>query len=112
MTRAATVTALAALASGVATPALAAPVDAGAEPGQPLTLVETLLLFVGAPLGLFVLISLFVVAPSVIRGGRQTSPGDAEPLWFGGPNRTEREEEPTTEAAGQPSAGGGASARW
>jgi hypothetical protein len=111
--RAGSVCLLAALVSGVASPALAAPVDAGAEPGEPLTLVETLLLFVGAPIGLFVLISLLAMAPSLVRSGRSSSLGWwSEPLWFGGPDKAELPAGEPAESASGSAAGGGASARW
>lgn len=116
---------------------LAAPPDAGAEPGPPLSMVETLLLYVGAPVGLFVLISLLTVAPSIVRSGRGTFGGWlSEPVWFGGPSDPHASAAPperagavesahasapasatgqataTGPAAASEQAGGGASARW
>jgi hypothetical protein len=99
----------------LAAPVLAAEPDAGAEPGAGMSVPETLLVFVGAPLGLFVLITLLVMAPSIARGGYKPSLGWwAEPVWFGGPadpyaalDRVEQGPALAPEAVG-----GGASARW
>jgi hypothetical protein len=100
--------------------------DDGDDPGRQLTALENLLLYVAAPLGLFLLISLLVLAPSIAKGPRYR-PGLswwAEPVWFGGPagpaaevavggsslgagdvESIMRAVEPTRD-------GGGASARW
>ena len=84
--------------------------DDGAEPGDGLSVLETLFWFVGLPLGLFVLIALLVSAPSMARGPRYR-PGLgwwAAPVWFNGPDEPDtavRQATPTTGA-------GGASARW
>lgn len=85
-------------------------VDDGTETGAGLTVVETLLWFVGLPLALFVGIALLAAAPSMARGPRYR-PGLgwwAAPVWFNGPEDADaavRRATPTT-------AGGGASARW
>ena len=94
-----------------ASPALAR--DDGEPSGTPLGAIETLLVFVGAPVGLFLLIAVLVLAPSMSRGPRYR-PGVgwwAAPIWFNGPGEHEnldavvRTATPTLD-------GGGASARW
>lgn len=84
--------------------------DDGSEPGDGLSVVETLLWFVGLPLLLFVVIALLVMAPSMARGPRYR-PGLgwwAAPVWFNGP-----EDADTAVRQATPSTGaGGASARW
>jgi hypothetical protein len=102
--------------------------DDGDDPGRQLTALENLLLYVAAPLGLFLLISLLVLAPSIAKRPRYR-PGLswwAEPVWFGGPASPAG---PAAEVAGGSSlgagdvesiiraveptrGGGGASARW
>ena len=89
---------------------LARVVDDGAEPGDGLSVLETLFWFVAVPGALFVGIALLVMAPAMARGPRYR-PGVgwwAAPVWFNGPedaDRAVREAAPTR-------AGGGASARW
>lgn len=84
--------------------------DDGQESGPGLTVLQTVLIFVGIPLALFVLIALLVSAPSMARGPRYR-PGLgwwAAPVWFNGPEDADtavRTATATTE-------GGGASARW
>jgi hypothetical protein len=82
------------------------------EEPEPMSTLTALLIFVGVPLLAFAVISLLVLAPSLIRGDRQQR-GVAswtEPAWFGsevqgtGPSRGELE-------AGETETGG-ASARW
>ena len=100
----------AALVLAPASAALAANVDDGQQPGGGLSVMQTLLIFVGIPALLFVVISLLVVAPSMARGPRYR-PGLgwwAAPVWFNGPPDADtavRTAAPTT-------GGGGASARW
>lgn len=88
--------------------------------------LHALLLFVGVPAGLFVLIALLVMAPSVAKGPRYR-PGLswwATPEWFGGP-ALDGEERPAIERGTGGSTAvsqvelsdatldeGGASARW
>ncbi len=50
-------------------------------------MLDTLLLFVGAPLLIVVVISLMVMAPSLTKGARFSpgQPWDAKPEWFGAP---------------------------
>jgi hypothetical protein len=76
-----------------------------------------LLLLFGAPLALFVVITLLVYLPSMRRGGSY-SPGQpwrSEPAWFGGPREGVEAIEPGAHAAvgaGETSAKGGTSGRW
>lgn len=50
-----------------------------------MSMLETLLVFVGIPLLVFVVISLLVLAPSLVKGTRFSpgQPWDAAPEWFG-----------------------------
>ena len=93
--------------------------------------LEAVLLFGGGTLGLVLVISFLVVAPSVMRGARQHPSGDvwSEPLWFGGPTgeldeggstqRRQLEAAPAGRGGqaegtgvGEQSSVGGAGARW
>jgi hypothetical protein len=98
----------------IASPAFAAiHRDDGDDPGPQLNVLQSLLLYIGAPLGLFLLISLLVVAPSIARGPRYR-PGLswwAEPVWFGGPAGSPADA-PTLSSVEPTRDGGGASARW
>jgi len=100
------------LSAVLASPAAAITRDDGDQPGAGLTALETLLWFVAVPAGLFVLISLLVIAPSAARGPRYR-PGSswwAAPVWFGGPQEADPD---AAVAAAQPTGErGGASARW
>ena len=71
---------------------------------------HAVLVLVGIPLALFVLITLAVVIPGLLRGERFTPGGQAtEDQWFGGPRQGTAElPAPDTEE----SKAGGASARW
>jgi hypothetical protein len=91
-------------------PALAVGRDDGSEPGDGLSVLETLLWFVAAPLALFAVIALLVSAPSMARGPRYR-PGVgwwAAPVWFNGPDDPDTAVRRATPTTG----GGGASARW
>ena len=108
----ATVVLLATLAAG--TPAyaatLAAHSDDGQQPGGGLSVVQTLLIFVGIPAAIFVAIVLLVSAPGMARGPRYR-PGLgwwAAPVWFNGPDDADAAVRTATATTG----GGGASARW
>lgn len=93
-----------------ASPASAVVRDDGTDSGDGLSVVETLLWFVGAPLVLFVAIVLLTNAPSMARGPRYR-PGLgwwAAPVWFNGPAEPDRAVRNATATTG----GGGASARW
>lgn len=87
--------------------------DDGELPGEGMSVIETLLWFVGAPVALFVLIALLVLAPSMSRGPRYR-PGVgwwAAPIWFNGP-ADEENLDAAVRAAVPTTDGGGASARW
>ena len=72
--------------------------------------VEAVLLLVGIPLLMFVVITLLVVVPGIVKGERFTPGGQAtEDQWFGGP-RQGTAELPAPDSEG--SHAGGASARW
>ncbi|MBA2768572.1 MAG: hypothetical protein H0U35_05480 [Sporichthyaceae bacterium] len=90
--------------------AWAAGVDDGAEPGDGLSVLETLLWFVGAPLALFAVIAVLVSAPSMARGPRYRPALGwwAAPVWFNGPDDADT----AVRRAVPTSGGGGASARW
>jgi hypothetical protein len=99
-----------------ATPAAAAVTllaahDDGEDPGPGLSVLQTIGIFVGIPLLIFMTIVVLVLAPSAARGPRYR-PGLgwwAAPVWFNGPDDAERA---VRESADSPSKGGGASARW
>lgn len=103
------------LSAAVATPLLvAAPAGADVPEGwsdpDPVPAMEALLVFAGVPLLLFVLITVAVYVPALVRGER-VAPGapTVENQWLGGPRKT------TSELAAPDSAeseAGGASARW
>lgn len=112
------------------TPALAREQDAGSDPGESLSPLATLLIFVGIPVGLFLLIVLLVSAGS-IAGGTRYRPDrvwDATPVEFGMPVEPATApvltrpagadaSEPRAVTSGGPpdddqSGGGGISARW
>jgi hypothetical protein len=88
----------------------AQPYDDGEVPSDGISNLETLLIFVGGPVLLFLVIALLVMAPSMARGPRYR-PGLgwwAAPVWFNGPDDADaavRRATPTTD-------GGGTSARW
>ena len=110
-TRVAAVSALALSTLAVASPAVAAPSVHALEngTGDGLSFLENVLIFAGIPLGLFCLITLLVLAPSIMRGGYKPSLGWwAEPVWFGGPSNPYEALEDVHETQ----EGGGASARW
>lgn len=92
-----------------ASPALARIQDDGADPGQGLTALETFLIFVGIPVGAFLLIALLVMAPSIARGPRYRADRRwaAQPQVFG-----VREDLDASDADEPAEEGGGASARW
>jgi hypothetical protein len=129
--RAATVGALAAVPLLLATPAFALHREAGDDPGQGMSVVATILTYVGIPLAIFCVIALLVLAPSIAKGNRYR-PHQlswwAAPVWFGGPtdavgdpadralSGTSLRELAAITASGAESveglAEGGASARW
>lgn len=72
--------------------------------------LQAVLLFVGVPLLLFVVITLLVVVPGIVKGERFTPGGQATAdQWFGGPVKGTAEL-PAPDA--EDSQAGGASARW
>ena len=96
-------------------PALAsAPEQWGPEPSVPR--LDALLVYLLIPVGLFLLITLLVYLPSMVRGAKY-QPGQAwrnEPEWFGGPRtgvEATDENQPSAERA-DAEGRGGASARW
>lgn len=116
------------VAVATASPAGATPPTTWPEP-EPLSKLDAILIFVGIPAGLFVVIALLVMAPSVAKGPRYR-PGLswwANPEWFGGP-AVEGESRPALESGRSERGGatavtqvalteadtseGGASARW
>jgi hypothetical protein len=115
--RAAVLTATTALLVLTTSPALAAVTvlagrDDGDDPGSGLTVVQTLGVFVGIPLGLFLVIAILAAAPGASRRPRYR-PGAgwwAAPVWFNGPDEAERRvRDGATPVSTE---GGGASARW
>ena len=109
--RSATVAVTTALVLFSPTPAFAAAnPDDGGESGAGLSVLETLLYFVGIPAALFLAIVVLVSAPSRARGPRYR-PGLgwwAAPVWFNGPAEPDSAVRNATATTG----GGGASARW
>ncbi len=90
--------------------AYAANQDDGQQTGGGLSVIQTLLIFVGIPSALFVTIALLASAPSMARGPRYR-PGLgwwAAPVWFNGPDDADAAVRRATASTG----GGGASARW
>jgi hypothetical protein len=97
--------------AGAAVTVLANAHDDGEDPGPGLSVLQTLGIFVGIPVLLFVVIAVLVAAPSAARGPRYR-PGVgwwAAPVWFNGPDDAERA---VRASAGSANDGGGASARW
>lgn len=87
--------------------------DDGEPPGEAMGAIETLLVFVGIPLGLTLLIVLLVYAPSMARGPKYR-PGVgwwAAPIWFNGP-ADDSNLDAAVRVAIPTADGGGASARW
>ncbi len=107
--RTAVVLAASAAVVGLAAPANADVPEGWADPYH-VSGLHSLLIFVGIPLLLFLLITLAVYAPALIRGER-VKPGApaVEDQWFGGPRKgTSELAAPDTEE----SKAGGASGRW
>lgn len=98
--------------------------DDGDDPGEGISALKVVGIFIGGPIGLFLLIALVVSIPSMIRGPKYR-PGkdwDATPEWYGAPADGEEQaalqpgrEHPeltgTVTESGE-SDGGGTSARW
>jgi len=90
----------------LASPALADVPDGWAEP-EAVTLMRALLVYVFAPAGLVLLITLLSLAPSLAKGERP-GVGPAEDQWFGGP----RDGAHQLESRSSGSTTGGASGSW
>lgn len=93
-----------------AAPALA--INDGEEPDRGLNAMQTVLIYLGAPVVLLLLIAAFAVLPGLTRRGRYR-PGISwqhSPIWFGGPDRPEE----ALASAGSVEIGkvGGVSAQW
>ncbi|WP_194908362.1 aa3-type cytochrome oxidase subunit CtaJ [Catenulispora rubra] len=122
--RTATLGSLAAVPLLLASPAFALHRDAGDDPGQGMSAVATILVYIGIPAAIFCVIALLVLAPSIARGNRYR-PHQlswwAAPVWFGGP-RDEHGEAADRALTGtslkeltaysEAQTEGGASARW
>ncbi len=105
----------------LAVPALAAPPDSDPWRGEedPSTL-QDLLFLVGVPVAVFLVVTLLVYLPSMMRRG-SSEPALAfreRPEWFGGPRKGLDATKTTDTSTGSHAAGpeetgkGGASARW
>lgn len=79
-----------------------------------LTWVQTLLIFIGIPVGAFLLITFLVYLPSIVRGPRYRPgrPWTAGSVWFGGPEEAVGPHEEVSDLPATTTEGGGASARW
>jgi hypothetical protein len=107
-------TAVVALSSSAAVAVLAGPAAADVPEGwsspEEISTLYALLVLGGIPLALFLLITLVVYIPGVVRGGRKSdAAASVQGQWFGGPRKG------TAELAGpdtEKSEAGGASGRW
>jgi hypothetical protein len=91
-----------------AAPALA--IGERGDPGGRLSWVQTVLIFVGIPVGAALVITFLVCLPSIVRGPRYRPgrPWTAGSVWFGGP----ADAAPADVSPSDIAEGGGASARW
>jgi hypothetical protein len=99
---------LAGAAAVVAVPGIAAAETPSSwTENAPMPLTEVIGIYVGIPVGLFLLIAVLVMAPSLIRGSgyRPGLSWWSEPLWFG-PTPAEADAEPAAKSQG------GAGASW
>ncbi len=95
----------------VAAPARAEVPNGWSDP-EPVDRLHTLLIFVGIPLLLFVLITIAVYLPAIVRGERVAPGAPAhESQWFGGPRGGTHELESGPDSV-DASDTGGASGRW
>ena len=95
----------------VLAPAAAAITDKGPGAGAPeLSTGRALLYYVVIPLAIALVITLLVVAPSVLRGPRYRpgKPWNYAPVWFGGPQDPADPLPPANPSSGK----GGASGSW
>jgi uncharacterized membrane protein YgcG len=90
----------------LAPPALA-DVPSGWPDSEPVNLMHALLVYVFAPLGLFVLIAVAAIVPSLARGERGAD-GTGSDQWFGGPRTGPHE----LESGRSDTTAGGASGSW
>jgi hypothetical protein len=95
-----------------AAPALA--IGERGDPGGGLTWVQTVLIYVGIPVGVALVITFLVFLPSMVRGPRYRPgrPWTAGSVWFGGPPDAATALEAVTTLPAATVQGGGASARW
>jgi hypothetical protein len=84
------------------------------QPGEGLSIFETLLLFVIIPGAIFVLITLIVVGPSMGKSSRQRTEAGLEsgPVWIDSTGATEAPVRAGTSDRSTGTEQGGASARW
>ena len=101
----------AAVSTGLALVALAAPAGADVPEGwsnpEDVDTLHALLLLAGVPVLLFVVIAVLTYLPAIVRGEKLT-PGAAEDQWFGGPRQGAKELESGTSSDET----GGARGRW
>ena len=94
-------------------PAVASPEDVA--PGGGISLGLLLLIFVGVPLGLFLVLAALIYGPDVA-GRPRYRPGVREwehaPVWIGGPDEPDAALSRTTEGSTRDVRGGGAGAGW
>lgn len=85
--------------------------DDGEVPAEPLSMLESLALFAGAPLLIMLVITLLVLLPDLIRGPRyRPSRGwSGGATWFGGP---EDAEQAVRSASAEGRTKGGARGSW
>ena len=103
--------ALPVLGLALAGPAAAAERSDGDSPGQGIGLLETIGIYVGVPLAIYLVIVLLTFAPSTTRGPRYR-PGagwDAYAAWLGGPQDGAASGQ---DAPGRATGSGGASGSW
>lgn len=93
----------------LAAPAVAEPSEGWPAP-EPINGLQALLLLGGIPLLLFIVITVAVYVPALVRGER-IAPGapQAENQWLGGPRRSAGELAAPDDASSE---AGGASGRW
>jgi hypothetical protein len=106
------------LVTGSAGAAMADPPDTW-EVGSDVSPLYTILVLGAIPLGLFLLITLLVYLPSMVRGDKGHQPGQAwrgEPEWFGGPRggleAADKSTVPGVTDGRSGPARGGTSGRW
>jgi hypothetical protein len=94
----------------IAAPALAG-LDDGEQPGKGLGIGEVVAIYVLIPLGIFAVIALLAILPSMLRRPRYRPgrPWQHDPLWFNGPDDPDRA---LVGARPGATARGGASAEW